>query len=166
MTAPIALVVAMDKARAIGRGGGLPWHLPDDLKHFKQLTTGHPILMGRKTFAAIGRALPGRLNLVLSRDPDWQHPDTRTVGSIEQARSLVGDGQTLMVIGGGEIYRLALPLAERIHLCEVDAQIGNADTWFPDFDRNLWAEVERVHHSADARHEFAFDQVLLVRAEG
>jgi dihydrofolate reductase len=166
MSAPIALVVAMDKARAIGRDGGLPWHLPDDLKHFKQVTSGHPILMGRKTFEAIGRALPGRLNLVLSRDPDWQHPDTRTVASIEQARVLASEGQTLMVIGGGEIYRLALPLAERIHLCEVDALISDADTWFPEFDRRQWVEVERVHHPVDARHAYAFDQVLLSRAEG
>lgn len=165
MAAAIALVVAMDRAQAIGRAGGLPWHLPDDLKHFRQITLGHPILMGRKTFEAIGRALPGRLNLVLSRDQAWQQEGVTPVASLDQARAMTRTAPWLMVIGGGEVYRLALPLAERIHLCEVDTRIEQADTWFPAFDRADWTEQERVHHPADERHAFAFDQVLLRSTE-
>jgi dihydrofolate reductase len=165
MATAIALVVAMDRAQAIGREGGLPWHLPDDLRHFKQLTLGHPVLMGRKTFEAIGRPLPGRSNLVLSRDEAWQHAGATRVSSIEQALQRAQDESWLMVIGGGEIYRLALPLAEQIHLCEVDTRIEQADTWFPPFERADWNELARDHHAADAQHCFAFDQVLLRRRQ-
>ncbi len=159
----IALVVAMDKRGAIGRGGDLPWHLPDDLKHFKQLTLGHPLLMGRRTFESIGRPLPQRRNLVLTSNQNWQVPGTERVGSVEQALDSCRGAPWLMVIGGGELYRLSLQRAKRIHLCAVDAEIAHADTWFPPFDRSQWRETERREHPADERHRYPFAQLLLER---
>lgn len=159
----VALVVAMDKLGAIGRAGDLPWHLPDDLKHFKQLTLGHPLLMGRRTFESIGRPLPQRRNLVLTRNEDWQAPGTERVASLEQALQISCGSPWLMVIGGGELYRLALPHAQRIHLCAVDAEIADADTWFAEFDRSQWREMARRDHPADERHQYSFAQLLLER---
>lgn len=161
---PIELVVAMDRRRAIGRDGGLPWQLPDDLRHFRRITMGHVLLMGRRTFQAIGRALPGRLNLVLSRDRNWQAAGTLRVPSLLQACVLVPPGRSLMVIGGGEIYALTLPLANRIHLCQVHTEVESADTWFPDFDAGQWREYSRTHHPRDERHAHAFDQLVLERS--
>lgn len=159
----IALVVAMDRRGAIGRDGDLPWHLPDDLKHFKQLTLGHPLLMGRRTFESIGRPLPQRRNLVLTRNEDWQVAGTERVASLDQALQISRGAPWLMVIGGGELYGLALPRAQRIHLCAVDAEIADADTWFPAFDRSQWREMARREHPADERHQYAFAQLLLER---
>lgn len=161
--AKIALVAAMDRKLAIGRGGELPWHLPDDLRHFKQLTLEKPILMGRKTYESIGRPLPNRRNLVLTRDRDWSAPGVERVESFARALDVCAADTWLMVIGGGEIYALALPQARQLHLCEVDTEIADADTWFPDFDRSRWIECERAEHAADADHPYAFTQRLLER---
>lgn len=163
MSADLALVVAFDRNRAIGRAGDMPWHLPDDLARFKRLTLGKPVLMGRKTALSIGRALPGRRNLVLSRSGDAPFATQETVRSIDAALAIAGDAE-LMVIGGGEIYALALPLATKLHLTEVGTAADDADTWFPAFDRSQWREVSREHHAADARHAHAFDFVDYERA--
>ncbi len=165
MNPRIELVVAMDRARAIGRGNALPWSLPDDLKHFKALTLGKPLLMGRKTAESLGRALPGRLNLVLTRSGRVPFEGMRAVASIEAARGIAGEAgaEALMVIGGGELYAQLLPRAERLHLTEVDTAVEGADTWFPDFDRGDWIERARIHHPVDPRHAHAFDFVELVR---
>lgn len=161
----IALVVAHDRNRAIGRAGQLPWQLPDDLKHFKALTMGLPVLMGRRTFESIGRALPGRRNLVLSRNSGVRIAGVEVLPSLATALTAAAGGAapTLMVIGGGDVYAQALPCAQRIHLTAVDVAVEGADAWFPALDRAQWQEVRRIHHPADARHAHAFDLVELTR---
>ena len=152
----IHLVAAIDRHRAIGRDGAMPWHLPDDFRHFKALTLSKPVLMGRKTALSIGKALPGRSNLVLSRHGEAPFEDQITLRSLDEALARAGDAE-LMVIGGGEIYAQTLPLADWLHLTEVDTVIKDADTWFPEIDPNNWHETTRHHHPADERHAHAFD---------
>ena len=161
MTRDAVAVVAMADNGVIGRGDGLPWHLPDDLKRFKALTMGHALLMGRRTHDSIGRALPGRLNLVLSRNPGWQAPGCETVGSVDAARARAGDA-TLFVIGGAEVFALCWPIVGRLELTEVHADV-EGDTLLEGFDRNAWRETAREPHAADARHAYRFDFVSLVR---
>src|SRR5687767_10627446 len=155
------LVAAMDRDRGIGRDGALPWHLPDDLKRFKRLTTGHAILMGRKTAASLGRALPNRRNLVLTRSGVVPFDGMEAVASLDAAMALAGG--VLFVIGGGEVYALALPFATRLELTLVDATLP-ADAWFPELDAGDWREIAREHHAADDRHRHAFDFVTLERS--
>ena len=157
-TASIVLVAALDRQRAIGRAGAMPWHLPDDLKRFKALTLGKPVLMGRKTALAIGRPLPGRPNLVLTRAPTPPFGGQTVVHSLDDAVAHAG-GAELMVIGGGEVYALALPRASSMRLTEIDTAIGDADTFFPAFDPRDWRETARENHPADAKHSLAFDFV-------
>lgn len=159
----LALIAALDRRRAIGRAGTMPWHLPDDLKRFKQLTLGKPVLMGRKTAESIGRALPQRRNLVLTRATSAPYPEQEVVTSLDAALALSGS-EDLMVIGGGEVYALALPRATRMFLTLVDADSTDADTFFPAVDFRAWRETARVHHPADARHTCAFDFVDYARA--
>jgi dihydrofolate reductase len=158
----ISLVVAHDRRRAIGRAGTMPWHLPDDLKRFKHLTLGKTVLMGRKTAESIGRALPGRRNLVLTRAAAAPYASQQVVRSVDEAIALAG-GDELAVIGGGEVYALVLPFADRIHLTDVDAIVDDADVFFPPYDASQWIETARVHHPADARHAYAFDFIDLER---
>ncbi|HEX7916060.1 dihydrofolate reductase [Rudaea sp.] len=155
MGQPISLIAALDRNYAIGRDGAMPWHLPDDLKRFKALTLGKPVLMGRKTALAIGRALPGRTNLVLTRSGDAPSAGQRAVASLDEAIAAAGDDE-LAVIGGGEVYALALPRATRLHLTWIDTEARDADAHFPRFDPAQWRETSREAHSADARHEHAF----------
>lgn len=162
MSVGIALIAALDRNGAIGRAGDMPWHLPDDLARFKRLTLGKPVLMGRRTALSIGRALPGRRNLVLSRSGAAPYPGQETVHSLDAALAAAA-GAELCVIGGGEIYALTLPLATRLHLTEIATQAADADTWFPAFDRAHWREQSREHHPADARHAHAFDFVDYAR---
>ena len=143
----------------------MPWHLPDDLKRFKQLTLGKPVLMGRKTAVAIGRALPDRRNLVLTRSDSAPFAEQEPVASLDVAIAAAGT-QELCVIGGGEVYALALPWATRLHLTWIDTAAENADAFFPHFDAAQWRETSRVAHSADARHEFAFAFVNYERVAG
>lgn len=156
-TPGISLIVAADRNRAIGRAGAMPWHLPDDLRHFKQQTLGKPILMGRRTFEAIGKALPGRRNLVLSRSASVidAHPEIEVVYSLRQALDLCADSPELMVIGGGEVYALALPLATTLWLTEVDTAVVDADAWFPAWDPDEWLESWREARGADERNVHA-----------
>ncbi len=154
----LILVAAIDRQRAIGRGNAMAWHLPDDFKHFKALTLGKPVLMGRKTAQSLGRALPGRRNLVLTRSGNVPFAGMEPVGSLDQAHELI-DGGELMVIGGGEIYALALPLASQMFLTEVDTVIEGADAFFPAFDLAQWEIVSHQAHPADARHAYAFEFV-------
>jgi dihydrofolate reductase len=152
----ISLIAALDRNRAIGRAGVMPWHLSDDLKRFKALTLGKPVLMGRKTALAIGRALPGRSNLVLTRSDAAPFADQTVVHSLDEALAHAA-GAELCVIGGGEVYVLALPRATHLRLTEIDTVTPHADTFFPDYDRDEWRELFREHHPADARHALAFD---------
>lgn len=154
----ISLIAALDRNRAIGRDGAMPWHLSDDLKRFKTLTLGKPVLMGRKTALAIGRPLPGRPNLVLTRAGVAPFEGQAVVHSMDEATARAGNSE-LMVIGGGEVYMLALPLATRMYLTEIDTVASDADTFFPAFDPREWREVARERHPADARHPLAFDFV-------
>jgi dihydrofolate reductase len=156
------LVCALDRNYAIGRDGALPWHLPDDLKRFKALTLGHPLLMGRKTAQALGRALPGRRNLVLTRSRIVPFAGMEAVHSIDEACALAGT-QPLMVIGGGEIFALTLPLATAMHLTFVDTKVEGADAWFPRFDESNWRVTARARHAADAQHAHAFEDVDYAR---
>lgn len=158
----ITLIAALDCNRAIGKDGQMPWHLPDDLKRFKALTLGKPVLMGRRTAVAIGRALPGRSNLVLTRGGTAPFEGQVVVHSLDEALGHAGGGE-LSVIGGGEVYALALPHAARMHLTLVDTKTPDANTFFPEHDPKQWREVSREHHPADAKHAFAFSFVDLER---
>lgn len=154
----LVLIAALDRNRAIGRECALPWHLPDDLKRFKALTLGKPVLMGRKTAESLGRALPKRRNLVLTRSGRLPFEGMEAVASVDEAlRIAEADGACdLCVIGGGEVYALAMPMAARMHLTHVDTVIDGCDAFFPGFDAVEWRESARSHHAADERHPFAF----------
>jgi dihydrofolate reductase len=158
----ISLIVAVSANGVIGRGGELPWHLSDDLKRFKQLTLGKPIVMGRKTFESIGRALPGRQNIVLTRQSEFAADDCDVVSSIDAAIAASGDAGEIVVIGGSEIYKLFLPLAERIYMTRVQIDV-DGDVRFPELDDELWQETERENHDADDLNEYEFTTSVLER---
>jgi dihydrofolate reductase len=160
----LELVVAAAENDVIGRGNRLPWHLPSDLKHFKTLTTGKPVLMGRKTFESIGRPLPNRTNLVMSRGALFAPPGCTPVGSVEEARAAAGVAP-LMIIGGAQIYRLCLPSAERIHLTLVHTRIADGDVFFSAWRSPEWREIEREDHTSDERNAFAYSFITLARAK-
>lgn len=161
----VVLIAALDRNGAIGKDNALPWRLPDDLRHFKSLTLGKPILMGRKTAESLGRALPGRLNLVLTRSGRVPFEEMHAVASLQEALTLAAEesARELFVIGGGDVYALALPLASTLHLTRVDTKIDAADTFFPRFDPDEWRCVQDQLHPADARHAFAMRFVELAR---
>ncbi|MEY4529370.1 MAG: hypothetical protein RLZZ156_91 [Deinococcota bacterium] len=156
----LEMIAAVDSNLAIGFGNAMPWHLPDDLKYFKRVTLEKTVLMGRKTFLSIGRALPKRRNLVLTRDTSFTANGIEIVHGLDQALALESN---LMVIGGGEIYTLALPLASAMHLTFVDTRVENADAFFPKYNEKEWREVSRIHHDPDEKHAFSFDWVTLTR---
>lgn len=158
----ISLIAALDENFAIGRQGQLPWHLPDDLRWFKELTLGKHVLMGYKTALSIGRALPERENLVLSRQHDAPFDGQITVRSIEEAQAR-SNGSGLMVIGGGKVYHDALPMAQRLYLTWVSTAVEGADTFFPGIHFGEWTEVRRVHRKKDDTHPFDFDMVEYIR---
>jgi dihydrofolate reductase len=158
VTAALVLVAALDRHHAIGRGNALPWHLSGDLKRFKALTLGKPVLMGRRTAESLGRALPGRTNLVLTRSGRVPFDGMRPVGTIDEALSVAArqGARELCVIGGGEVFALALPQAARMHLTWVDTVVEGADAFFPRFDAGGWRETARDAHPADARNDHAY----------
>ena len=158
----VSIVVATDEQGGIGLEGRLPWHLPNDLKRFKALTMGKPIVMGRRTFDSIGRALPGRVNMVVSRQSGLGIDGCVVVPSLEAALEAAGEADETCVIGGAEIYRLALPLAETLHLTRVHATVG-ADTFFPVIDAAQWEEISREDCPADERHAYPYSFVTLRR---
>jgi dihydrofolate reductase len=157
VTAPVevVLVVAVARGGVIGRDGKLPWHLPADLAHFKRLTLGHAVIMGRATFESIGKPLPQRLNIVLSRQPDFAPPGVRVVASLADAYALAAaHGGPAMVIGGARVYAQALPDAQRVELTQIHADVAG-DTHFPPLGPD-WREVAREDHTADARNAHAY----------
>lgn len=160
------MIAALDRQRGIGVGNALPWRLPDDLQRFKALTLGKTILMGRKTAESLGRALPGRRNLVLTRSDAAPFSGMHAVASVEDALAMASDegAEELCVIGGGEIYRLLLPQADVLHLTHVDTVVEAKDAFFPEWNAAEWREVSRASHAADARHAHAFDFVEYRRA--
>ncbi len=163
----ISLVAALDRRHAIGKGNALPWRLPDDLKRFKALTLGKPVLMGRKTAESLGRALPGRSNLVLTRSGRVPFDGMRVVDSVEAAIAMAASesADELCVIGGGEIYALTLPLAQRLHLTHVDTLVEAADAFFPAFSAQEWSMTARDQHAADVKHPFAFEFIDYARSK-
>jgi dihydrofolate reductase len=158
----ISLMVARAANGVIGRDNALPWHLPADLQRFKKLTMGKPILMGRRTFESIGRALPGRSNFVLTRDAAWRAPGVIAVHSLEEALEQSRAAPELVVIGGAALFRLVMPLTQQIYLTDIHADIPG-DTLFPELAPGQWHEVERIAHAADARHEHAMTFRTLAR---
>jgi dihydrofolate reductase len=157
----ITIIAAMARNRAIGVDGRIPWHLPGELAHFKATTMGKPIIMGRKTWESIGRPLPGRQNIVVSRDPGFTAPGCETAASLEQAVSLAV-GQEVMVIGGGELYARALPMADRMVLTVVDCE-PRADTWFPRWNPDDWRQAGVREVPADEKNPIAYRVVEWVR---
>ena len=162
----VVLVAAMDRNRAIGRDNDLPWRLPNDLRRFKALTLDKPVLMGRKTAESLGRALPGRRNLVLTRGGRVPFEGMEAVGSVEQALSASREAgaSELCVIGGAQLYALLLPRADAMRLTLVDTAVADADTFFPAFNADDWVETGRTAHPADARHAHAYIFVDYLRA--
>lgn len=158
----ISLIVACDDNRLIGRDGDLPWRLPNDLKHFKALTLGKTVLMGRKTWVSLGRPLPQRENWVLTREARFDAPGARVFTTLQEALAAHTGGE-LMVIGGAELYRQTLPLAQRLYLTRVHAAL-QGDTWFPAFDAAQFREVSREDHPADERHPYPYSFLTLERA--
>lgn len=160
----LVLIAALDRDFAIGRDNQLPWHLPDDLKRFKALTLGKPLLMGRKTAESLGRALPKRSNLVLTRSGQAPFAGMRAVASLDEAlRIAAGEAGELCVIGGGDVFALALPMARRMHLTHVETIVEGADAFFPQFDPDAWTVEASQSHPADAAHAFAFEFVDYAR---
>lgn len=164
----LAIMVAAAENGVIGRNNALPWHLPGDLQYFKRVTMGKPILMGRKTFESIGRPLPGRTNVVITRNPDFSAEGIRVVESLAAALRLAEDialvdgVEELVVIGGAEIYREALPLAQRLYLTEVHASI-EGDAWLPEIDWADWREVQRERHAAEGNNPYDYSFVVYER---
>ena len=158
----VSIIVAADERNAIGRAGGLPWHLPDDLKHFKALTLGKPVLMGRKTWDSIGRPLPGRHNIVITRQSPFAVPGVTVVASLDAAFAAAGGAAEACVIGGADIFRLALRRADVVHLTRVHAVVA-ADTFLPPLDETTWQEAGREDHAPDARHAYAYSFIELRR---
>ncbi|MGI9200071.1 MAG: dihydrofolate reductase [Woeseiaceae bacterium] len=161
----LSLIVAASKNHVIGAAGQLPWHLSDDLKRFKSLTMSKPIIMGRKTFESIGRALPGRQNIVITTQDGYVAEGCDVVGSVDAAIAAAGDESEKMVIGGGEIYRLFLPLADRVYLTRVNVEV-EGDTLFPDLDTDSWREIEREECSAGEGNDHDFSIVTYSRIAG
>lgn len=159
----ISIIVAASENDVIGRQGELPWRLSDDLRHFKAITMGKPIVMGRKTWESIGRALPGRQNIVITRQDGFAADGCDVVGSLDGAIAVAGDVDEIMIIGGSQIYALALPLAERLYITRVHADV-EGDASFPAVDATRWSLVADEQHHADERNEFDFSFRVYDRA--
>lgn len=159
----IAIIAAMDRNRLIGDGNRLPWRLPADLRRFKALTMGKPVVMGRRTHESIGKVLPGRRNIVLSRNPQCRAAGCEVVSSLQEAIDSCQDADELMVIGGAQLYAEALPRATRMHLTLLHACFSG-DTWFPEYDQREWREVAREDHARDAESPCAYSFIDLERS--
>ncbi len=158
----ISLIVAHASNRVIGRDGEMPWYLPADLRHFKQTTMGKPIVMGRKTFDAIGKPLPGRANIVVTRDKAWTAEGVTVVHSLDEAYAAAGEVEEIMVIGGGQLYAEALPQAQRIYVTEIVGEV-EGDTWFPELDPDEWQEISRLSRAEDGPNPWDLNFVVFER---
>jgi dihydrofolate reductase len=155
----LSIIVAIDRQRGIGVRNQLPWHLPEDLAHFKRLTTGHPIIMGRKTFDSIGRPLPNRRSIVVTRDAAWRHEGAEAVHSLDEAIALVGDAPAF-IIGGAQVFDAALAVADQLIVTEIDGEF-ECDTFFAPIDPAVWHAAERTRHQS--ANGLAFDIVTYRR---
>ncbi|RLQ23460.1 dihydrofolate reductase [Seongchinamella sediminis] len=164
----LAVIVAAAENGVIGRNNALPWHLPEDLRYFKRVTMGKPIVMGRKTFESIGRPLPGRTNIVITRQAHWHAEGVRVAHSLDEALAMAGDiaisdGATeLMVIGGAEIYRAALPRADRLYFTEVHGEV-EGDALLPDIDWSAWTELSRERFGASGANPYPYSFLVFER---
>ncbi|MBX7124847.1 MAG: dihydrofolate reductase [Cyclobacteriaceae bacterium] len=163
----ISLIAAHTRNFVIGKNNDLPWHLPDDMSYFMQTTKGHCVIMGRKNYESLPgkfRPLPHRTNIVVTRQVGFQAPDCIVVHSLEEALSIARNKQEVetFVIGGAAIYELAMPVAQRLYLTEIDAEL-EGDTHFPNFSKDEWTPLSRKHHPADTRHAYPFDFVVYER---
>ena len=152
----LSMIVAHAKNRVIGKDNDMPWHLPADLAYFKKTTLGKPIIMGRKTYQSIGRPLPGRKNIVISRDLSFQAQGVDVVNSVEAALKLVNDSEEVMVIGGGAIYQHCLAAAQRLYITHIDADI-DGDTYFPDYDLKAWKKIASECRPSDEKNQYPLD---------
>lgn len=165
MTLPaLAIIVAMDRRHVIGRDGTLPWHLPGDLQQFKRITMGKPIILGRRTHESIGRALPGRKNIVVTHNREYIAPGCEIATSLQSALELARPAEVAFVIGGAALYAEALPLATLLYITEVHGEV-EGDVRFPAFDRNDWREISRADQPADAKHALAHSFVAYRRRD-
>lgn len=161
----LSIIAAMGRNRVIGRENRLPWHLPNDLRHFKALTLGKPLLMGRKTWESLPGLLPGRRHLVISRNPHYEAKGAETAYSLAEAIAIAGPVEEVMLIGGGELYAQALPLAQRLYLTLVDAEL-EGDTFFPQYEAADWQLMQQQDHVADDRHVFGYSFLDYQRKPG
>lgn len=161
------MIAAMSRNKVIGLNNDLPWHLPDDFKYFKATTSGHHVIMGRRNFESLQQAfqpLPNRPNIIITRKDQYDGKGAYVVNSLDKALEIARENgeEEAFIIGGGEIYKMALPGTDYIYLTEVDAEF-DGDTYFPEFPKNEWKEVSRKHHGVDAKHAYSFDFVLYER---
>jgi len=159
----ISIVAAMDERGVIGNKKNIPWHLPADLKHFKEITIGKPVIMGRVTYETIGKPLPGRRNIVLTRDPAFSAPGVEAAGGVEEVLEKVRGAEEVMIIGGANVYRQFLPLANRLYLTRIKAAF-EGDTYFPEVNWNEWKEVAREIHEPDGENPHPYTFLTYERA--
>ena len=158
----VSIIVAIAQNNGIGKDNQLLWRLPADLKHFKDITTGHPVIMGRKTFESVGRPLPNRRNIVITRNTALEIPGAEVVNDLEQAIALCAENDEVFIVGGAEIYKMAMGLTDKIYLTVVKGTF-DADTFFPVIDAATWKETEVVNHEADEKNPFGYTFSTLVR---
>lgn len=159
----ISIIAAVAKNGVIGRGGRLPWHLPADLKYFKALTLGHHIIMGRKTFESLGKPLPGRTNVVVTRQAEYRAPGAVVTGSVEQAIAACAGDTEIFIIGGAELFAQAMDRADRLYLTEIQRDF-EGDVRFPEYDRSRWREVSREKHKLDDAESLEYHFAVYERA--
>ena len=160
----ISMIAAMTEDRVIGIKNTLPWKLPNDMKWFRQNTMGKPIIMGRKTFESFGaKALPGRTNIIITRDESYQATDSIVVHSIEEALDAAGDVDEAMIIGGASFYEQMLPKADRLYLTFVHAEL-DGDAWFPEINNSDWNKIEKIDHKSDDKNRYAHSFIILERS--
>lgn len=161
----LAYVVAMDDNRLIGRNNDLPWRLPDDMRWFREKTMGKPCIMGRKTYDSLPakfRPLPGRLNIIVTRNPDYEAPGAVVANSVDDALQAAGEVEEIIIVGGADLFRRLLPVVDRLYLTRVHGA-AEGDVFFPDYDAAQWREMYREEHLADDRHPYAFTWLILDR---
>lgn len=152
----ISLIAAIGKNNELGKNNTLVWSMPADMKFFKETTSGHPVIMGRKTFESIGKPLPGRKNIIITRDNDYKKDGIETVHSLKEALALVNSNDEAFIIGGAEIFKQAMEIADRLYITHVEAEDKDADTFFPEIIPILWNETSHIEHKADEKNPFAY----------
>ncbi len=159
----ITMIAAAAENNELGKDNGIIWHLPDDFKRFKKLTSGHYIIMGRRTFDSLDKALPNRTNVVITRNKNYQKEGAVVVNTMEEALKISEEDNQPFIIGGGEIYKMGLPIADKIELTRVHGTFEGADTFFPEFSKEEWKLISEVEHGKDEKHKYSFTYETWVR---